>query len=300
MDYRYLIIPASLLLLLFTILILFHLKRKSVMRKVDALSTKEKNSILNSLGEPFGYLYDSGQDLFVARHDAPQKHFGYHRVYDLSAPYFNMVFDYETFYFDYNARTWLIQIWKGQYGINTGCELGIYYADEIVPPEKYSTTLFHAVEPQDMLDISLSLSRTTGKRSRFYYPLGHMDTKHWWLTLFRMGHFTKPEELFVDTAIRFKDYSMLRQFVDSFNRTLPDTPCRINGLTVHFTFFQSTRKYTAFKRLVRRIALTSCRIYCKWFHYFTRYYSESGDKLLYLYYYLPFTIRLIFRLKKKK
>ena len=36
--------------------------------------------------------------------------------------YVGMVFETLPVYFDYAGKTWLIQIWKGQYGICTGCE----------------------------------------------------------------------------------------------------------------------------------------------------------------------------------
>ena len=36
--------------------------------------------------------------------------------------YVGMVFETLPVYFDYAGKTWLIQIWKGQYGICTECE----------------------------------------------------------------------------------------------------------------------------------------------------------------------------------
>ena len=110
------------------------------MPNINALSATDKKQLLDTLGVPVGYLYEPYQDIFISRINAPQKVFGYTSFYDFSAPYLNMVFDYETIYFNYNARTWLIEIWKGQYGINTECELGIYYADSIISPH-FSTTI---------------------------------------------------------------------------------------------------------------------------------------------------------------
>ncbi|MBQ8802140.1 MAG: DUF4474 domain-containing protein [Tyzzerella sp.] len=263
--------------------------------KINELNVNEKDEILDRLGEPFGYAYEPNQDIFVSRRDAPQKLFGYTTAYDLSAPYFNMIFDYETIYFDYNNRTWLVEMWKGQYGINSGCELGIYYADEIISPEEYDTTLFKAVESNDMLLISLKLNRHLSQKKSGYARLGQIQKRHWWPTIFKMGTFSKPEQLFVNTSIRFKDRTMLHSFMESFAETLPSTFYKINGLTVYFTFSKSLRSYSAFKKMVRRIALASCHMLCNWFNYLTRPFSNSGDKLLYLYYYLPFLIRFLFR-----
>ena len=301
MKYLFFIIPAAILLILLVPLLLFlHFRKKRVIRKVNALNVVEKRTLINNIVDTFGYAYVSYQDIFATRLDAPQKQFGYTTFYDLSAVYFNMVFDYETIYFNYNGRTWLIEMWKGQYGINAGCELGVYYADSVIPPDKYSTTLFHAVGRNDMPDISLRLNKHSNRKLHEYTLLGQLRYRHWWLTLFKMGEFTKPKDLFVNTSIRFKDYAMLRRFLDSFVKVLPDTAYKVNGLTVYFTFYQSNRQYSIFQKTLRRLALLSCRIFCKWFHFITRPFENSGDKLLYIYYYLPFTVRFLLNGKPKK
>ena len=299
MKYLYLIIPAAFLLAITLVFILFHYKKKKAIRKTRAMHPNEKKALLDQLGEPAGYLYDPHQDLFLARHDAPQKVFGYTTFFDLSAPYFNMIFDYETFYFNYHDKTWLIEIWKGQYGINTGCELGVYYADSIIPADELNTTLFKAVQPRDMPDITLKLNKCSSDECRQYTNLGHVKDRHWWLTMFRMGTFSRPEELFVNISIRFRDTFMMYRFLDSFEHALPDTPYKTSGSTVYFTFYRSHQRYSFFKRLVRCTALFFCRFYCKWFRFVTRPFPSSGDKLLYLYNYLPFTVRMIFKKKKK-
>ncbi|MBQ9134655.1 MAG: DUF4474 domain-containing protein [Lachnospiraceae bacterium] len=130
MDYRYLIIPAILVLFIIIFLILFHFKKKAVIKKVNALSPHEKEQLLDTLAKPVGYMYDPNQDIFTAGLPAPRKIFGYTTFYDLAAPYFNMIFDYETIYFNYNS------------------------------------TLFKAVDTKDMLDITLILNKNRkGKKS---------------------------------------------------------------------------------------------------------------------------------------
>ena len=301
MNYLYLIIPAVILLfLLFSIQLTLHFRKKRAFKKVCALTTKEKTELLNQLIEPVGYIYEPVQDIFATRLSAPQKLFGYTTFYDLSAPFFNMIFDYETIYFDYNNRTWLIEMWKGQYGINSGCELGIYYADGLVSPDNYDTTLFHAVSERDMLDISLKLNQYSQKANAQPARLGYLKYHHWWLTIFKMGVFSKPKQLFVNTSIRFKNYSMMYSFLRSFEATLPRTPYKVNGLTVYFTFCKSQRTYPWFKKVIRQLALIFCHLYCNIFQFITRKFENTGDKLLYIYYYLPFTIRLIFRPQKRK
>ncbi len=300
MNYLFLIIPAVLLLIVIITAIIFHFRKESIIKKVNSFSDIEKNELINNLAEPIGYKYDSHQDIFIARQDALQKNFGYTSLYDLAAPLFNMIFDYETIYFNYNSKTWLIEMWKGQYGINSGCELGIYNTNKILTPEQYRFTLFKAASPKDMPIISLKLNRHCKKDKCEYSKLGRVRQKHWWLTIFKMGYFSKPSELFVNTSITFKDYSMLYNFLESFTKTLPNTTYKVSGTTVHFTFDKSQRKYSIFKRFVRSIALVWCKLYCKLFNYITRPFFKSGDKILYLYYYLPFAIRNLFRVKKRK
>lgn len=270
-------------------------RKRTAIQKVNELDIYEKETILDNLAEPFGYAYEPTQDIFTTTKKAPQKFFGYTSAYDHTAPFFKMVFDYETIYFNYNNKTWLIEMWKGQYGINSGCELGVYYADEIVPPEKYSSTLFKGAQDNDNLLISLKLNKHTCPTEECVKKLGQIRERHWWPTIFKMGVFSKPEELFVNTSIRFKDYAMLRSFMKNFTKTLPSTFYKINGLTVYFTFSKSERKYSWFRRLVRSISLTSCHLLCNWFNFLTKAFSNTGDKLLYIYYHMPFLVRLFFR-----
>lgn len=117
----------------------------------------EKCKKIEELITPFGYCYNHKQDIFSTTIDAWQRDFGYTEAYNRYAPRLNMIFDCEPIYFDYQERTWLIQFWKGQYGINTGGEVGIYYSDSIVPPALRNLTLFHSVQNSEMLPISIHL-----------------------------------------------------------------------------------------------------------------------------------------------
>ena len=299
MNYLPIILLPILFLFLLLFLLIFHFKKKRVIKKVCSLTECEKKQLLDELGTPLGYTYEPHQDIFIARKDALQKTFGYTTFFDLSAPFFNMIFDYETVYFNYNSRTWLIEMWKGQYGINSGCELGIYYADSIISPNDYEITHFKSVEEKDILELSLSLNRYPLKWTATSTHLGHMKDYHWWLTIFHMGVFSKPKNLFVNTSIRFRDYAMMNAFLDSFEKELPHIPYQTKGFVVSFTFSQSLRTYSLFRRAVRSMALFFCHIYCKWFLFVTRPFANSGDKLLYLYFYLPSVVRRMFRQNKK-
>lgn len=287
------LIPILLLLVFF---LLMHLKKLSCIKKTHSLSLSEKTDLLNHLVEPAGYTYNPHQDIFTSHINAPQKLFGYHTFYDFAAAFFNMVFDYETIYFDYRGRTWLIELWKGQYGINSGCELGIYYTDQTLAPEDYDNTLFETVAAQDMLTVSMELFKNT-----LAVPLlGYHQSKHWWLTIFKPGCYSKPSDLSANITITFPDYRMLSSFLKSFESTLPLTPYRINGLRVSFPFHKSLRKYRLSRRILRRLALLSCRCLCSLFHYITRPFANPGDKIIYLYFFLPGLIKHLIKTPKPK
>lgn len=87
--------------------------------KVLALTPGERVRLLNELAEPFGFAYLPSEDIFTSRLDAWQRDKGYEAKYDTMAVGAGMVIDAFPVYFNYEGRTWLVEFWKGQYGINT-------------------------------------------------------------------------------------------------------------------------------------------------------------------------------------
>lgn len=285
------VIPIILLILALIIIVIFHFKKRCIIRKIKNMSFEEKCFILNDIANPFGYCYEPSQDIFSSTVDAWQREFGFTHAYDVGAPYFNMVYDYQTIYFDYDKKTWLIELWKGQYGINTGCELGIYHADRIVSPDDYSKTLFDAVSDDEMLPLSVTLKKS-GR------CIGSLKKPHWWLTIFDMGMFSRPKNLSMEVSIAFPDCQMLNAFKNALIKYMPDTAIVVRGHTISFTFTSCRNHYSLWKRLVRTWSVIWCRIFCLIFCFVTRPFRKSGDKILYLYYYLPFIFRKTLRLHR--
>ena len=271
-----------------------HWRRKKKIKKVCTMCTEEKCDILNSMIEPFGYSYLFSQDIFTSRIDAWQREFGYCTLYDKTASRFNMVFDCLPIYFDYNGRTWLIELWKGQYGINTGAEIGIYYADHILEEKEYTTTLFQSVDNKDMPHFSFHLFRQ-GNR------IADLSGKHWWLTAFSMGRFSQPVDLYMRASVTLPDSSMVRAFTKGLinaGYTADDITVFCN--TVTFSFTESAMQVSAYGRFRSRIAQWMNRFWCKIYLLVTRPFCLSLDRLVYLYYYLPFIFRKMFRIRKYK
>lgn len=283
----------GILLLLVLFLSLFHHHRKKkICKRICSMSCDEKLEQITSLIEPFGYTYIPCQDIFSTTIDAPQRAFGYTALYDYYAPRFGMVFDCLPIYFDYSGRTWLIELWKGQYGINLGCEVGIYKADSLVAQSQLRTTLFHSIEDQEMLPISIDL---------FYQnsPLAHICTRHWWATAFDMGNYAQPYDLSMDVRITFPNMSMLAAYANVLD-TSGKCLYRVYGLQVmiHFDYCSSCL-LSGIQKWICRITQWKNRHMCHLFIWITKPFTASLDRLLYLYYYLPVSIRLLFRDKKR-
>lgn len=273
-------------------LIVFHWRKKKIICKICCMSDMHKCRLLNELVEPLGYNYYSKQDIFSSRLDAWQKDFGYGAIYDRGAPYFNMVFDSYPVYFDHDGKTWLIEFWKGQYGIDTGSEVGIYHTDHIIPPAARKLTIFHAASNEEMPEITMRLRRRG-------CPIAALQKEHWWLTIFSMGLFSRPKELSVDITLRFHDLSMRDAFLDALLASGHD-PDDIDVMytSVSFTFHAGSQHWFFLKRWYCHYVQFKNRIFCKLFCFVTRPFEDSGSKLLYLYYYIPFVFRRIFRLRR--
>lgn len=284
----------SFFIFLMIILFLFFthfFRHRKIVRKIRTMCTKEKCKRLNELINPFGYFYNYCRDSFHSTTDAWQKSFGYGRIYDRLAPHFNMIFDTLPVYFDYNERTWLIQFWKGQYGINTGAEIGIYKSDRLLSPDEYDSEIFRAVSKTEWLPLSMNLNYSN-------VSVGRISMKHWWLTSFKIGVFSDPDECSTDVSISFPNYAMLAAFTDSLSlNPLAPKYIRGTGLTVHF-IFNSTNSGT--KTLYISWKQMKNRFYCWLFNRISQPFTLSLDQLLYLYEYLPFAFRKIINIHSKR
>lgn len=179
-----------------------------------------------------GYAYDPVQDIFYSVIDAWQRKFGYSRFYDELAAHCSMIIDCEPFYFEYKGKNWLIEVWKGQYGMTTGCEIGIYSIDGPVIrlPGGFNATLYKCADDDELLYMSASL------RKRGHVLFRRTDY-HWWLTGFILGEFSEPEELSVDCSIRFPDREMTKAFAGAMKKAgYTSDEIKISGNSVSFVF----------------------------------------------------------------
>lgn len=155
-----------------------------------------------------GFAYNPKKDIFYSTINAWQKNFGYTHTYDVLAPILRMIIDTEPIKFYYNNKNWLITFWKGQYGIVTGAEIGIYCTNEQKVNKK---TVYLPVNDNEMLNMYLILYKN-GK------IITKASAKHWWLAIFKLGMFSWPKELSMDINITFPNQQMLEAFLTSFKK----------------------------------------------------------------------------------
>ena len=192
-----------------------------------------------------GFLYDPQQDIIFSRKDALQRKFGYAYGYDALAFLMNAVIDCEPIFFDFGGKTWMIELWKGQYGLMTGCEIGVYnrfpksspfyaFLDAIVGKRERDSTkshnmFFDCASDNELLEMSFTLYR----RGQALFSRG--PEKHWWLTGFRWGELSSADDLSMDVSINFADTKMSQAFVNGLI-ALGNRPTAVSGSSVRFTF----------------------------------------------------------------
>ena len=255
---------------------------------------KEKCETLDELLAPFGYAYVPSQDLITSRIDAWQRDFGYHALFDKAASYAGMVMNCLPVYFNYRSKTWLIEFWKGQYGINTGCEIGVYYADRILEKDELTDTLFQCADNEDMLRLAFTLSKDS-------QAIARLSDRHWWLTAFLPGCFSHPADLYMHISVTLHSHEMAEAFAAGLVRAgYRQKEIGLCNKTVTFTFAESVKPCSFFGKLKYILIQSVNKLCCQIFRHITRPFCKAGDRILYLYYFLPPAFRKTLRIKKDK
>lgn len=163
---------------------------------------------LEEIIDTAGYAYNPDKDIFFSTMEAWQRKMGYCRLYDEAAAHLGMIIDSEPIYFSYGGKRWLIEFWKGQYGMTTGCEIGIYTTSwpDLNIPDFFNGTFYSCASDKDRLYMQFYLKKNGEK-------ILSRKHKHWWLTGFKLGEFSEPSELILDLYITFKTRQMRDAFV---------------------------------------------------------------------------------------
>ncbi len=163
-----------------------------------------------------GFEYSAEQDIIQSRMYAYQRAFGFAWAYDVAAAGMSMIIDCEPFYFHYGGKQWLLELWKGQYGLETGGEIGLYNrvaAKALFPDAGERFRFYHSAHDGERLVMSYTMYRNGQELFR------RGPEPHWWLTGFKWGVFTAlTTQLTMHVDIDFPDSAMR----DAFKEALQD------------------------------------------------------------------------------
>ncbi len=177
---------------------------KVTVKAADASAEDYKGSGL------LGFAWDPVQKCFFSSRNSWQRYFGFCEEYDILAPLTVMYYDTVRVKFRYDNRDWMIQMWKGQYGIFLGCEIGVYYKDIDTPVEFYD-----CVADEDLLYMDSALYRNGEKLFARKYD------KYWWTTGFKTGTLNNIQdrsELVMNSTVTFHTYEMMDAFLEAFEK----------------------------------------------------------------------------------
>ena len=156
-----------------------------------------------------GFEYDEKQGIYYSSVNPWQKGFGFNVIYDMSAPLAGMYYDTERIYFNYDNKDWMIQIWKGQYGITAGAEIGVYNkTDKIMQ--------YDCASEDEYLEMSFDFY------NQDEYVFSRGPEKHWWLTGFKIFNAGVPILIDLDITIKFPTKSMTDAFEEGLKSAAKD------------------------------------------------------------------------------
>ncbi len=163
------------------------------------------------------YQYSYVDDYYYTNDkEAWQYNFGFGKIYDIASPYLLLEYDYIRVFFTYAGKDWMLQMWKGQYGmVFYGGEIGIYNRPH-VDDGMSEWTFFNCPAEEDWLNMEMTLwhEQLDGTWVREFT---REYDKYWWCTGFKNGHLRQEEpadELRLEGRITFIDEEMTKLVAD--------------------------------------------------------------------------------------
>ncbi|MDR1734019.1 MAG: DUF4474 domain-containing protein [Oscillospiraceae bacterium] len=141
------------------------------------------------------FMSDPSLSYYYITQKAWQHNFGYNKVYDALDFTMNCYIDTLRPQFVYDGQEWMMQMWKGQYGIIllVGAEVGIYTRpiggakNSDGSPNEFLRSIDHynCAAKKDWMNMTMTLYEDTesGEIKRFTRPWD----KYWWVTGFQWG-----------------------------------------------------------------------------------------------------------------
>ncbi len=167
----------------------------------DVLFNTQDETTARQILVAAGFDYDPVQDVYFTQLDSWQRNFGFNSVYDTAAPMVGMIYSTAKIYFTYDDKDWMMEIWKGQYGITAGAEIGFYNK-----PTDRVMKHFDCVTDEEMLTMAFDFYNM----DELVFTRG--PEKHWWLTGFKFLHIGIPQYITLDMTIEFPNRKMANAF----------------------------------------------------------------------------------------
>lgn len=164
------------------------------------------------------YRYDGdGNFYYTDDKECWQKNFGFNEVYDKFAPLSVMYYDTVRTTFEYGGKEWMIQMWKGQYGmVFVGGEVGVY-----TRPLGSSGSHYVCADKEDWLNMEMAFMWDEYSDGNYKAIFNRDYEKYWWCTGFVVGFPNGSlrqtlKEFRLVHHITFKDTEMANAFCEAF------------------------------------------------------------------------------------
>ncbi len=159
--------------------------------------------------------------------DCWMRNYGFCLFYDVAANLLPTNFTYITrrFKFSYDGLDWMIQMWKGNYFISNGGEVGLYWR------EKGQLGSFYNCATEE---IPMSLQVSIGDKILVNRKL----QDHWWICGFNIGEkLYLPTSLTLRSTIVMPDKEMLEAFTAAIDaNVMNDVSYTVDGLNVNIVW----------------------------------------------------------------
>ena len=192
---------------------------ETIRGEFDITVTASKNFVRTFLEgqQILSYQYSYIDDYYYTNDkEAWQYNFGFGKIYDIASPFILLEYDYIRVFFTYEDKDWMLQMWKGQYGlIFYGGEVGIYNRPH-VDDGLSEWTFFNCPAEEDWINMEMTLwhEDVNGNWNREFT---REYDKYWWCTGFKNGHLRQEEpadELRLTGRMTFKDAEMTKLVAD--------------------------------------------------------------------------------------
>ena len=191
--------------------------------------TGECSNMNNTGMGGMGFNFNIAEMTMYATVGCWMRNFGFCLFYDIVAGSMPWFFNYNTrrFKFEYDGLEWMIQMWKGNYVITNGGEVGLYSRTA----DKWGS-FYNCATDEQMLDMSMQIC--AGDKVLVNKPL----QKHWWINGFNLsGRMYLPATLTLKASIVMPDEEMLNAFCESIdNHYRKDVSYTVDGLTVNIVW----------------------------------------------------------------